>query len=270
MMFHCSPPQGKCEWVHLKDFVAHFNALYGTEYNRSRCLDVENSSEKEPEVLVDDPGRAPMVIERKSVAWPPGHFSYHSKEHYLSDCILDSLGYLFRDSVYQLVTNERSLRGKTQRKVKKIAERIESIVLSNLTSVKSPCGIGSREPIPWRLRRLAPHEMDESTPATGLGVTVRGEWFRGGTPSEMLLSFKDAKDGYVEEFERAANNAAEKFVKYADCTKLLLVQFYGDGSVWLGYEEIVEIIQSAKLPTLIDQVWVARQDWVSPAYYKIA
>ncbi len=268
MMFHCSPPQGKCEWVHLKDFVAHFNALHGPRYILSRCLDVNNSSEKEPEVLLEAPGCVPVVIEHKSVAWPPYHLCYHSNEHHLGELLFARLGGLFRDALYKMTFDPAYLNGKSKKKIETIAEQILGTVLSNLPMAKSQSGIGSSVPVPWHLRPVSHRERNETYPEVGLGIFFESEGFQVDTPDKILL--KKLKKGYAEEFERLANNAAEKFAKYDYCIKLLVVQFYGDGSSWVEDEEIIEIIHSAKLPTLIDQVWVARQDWVSEYDYEIA
>ena len=265
MMFHCSPPQGKCEWSRLRNFATHFNTLYGTGYTLSRCLDVNNRSEKEPEVLLEAPGCVPVVIECKSVSWPPDHLSDHSKEHYLGELLFAQLGGRFQDALYKITFDPAYLKGRKKKEIETIVEQTSGTVLTNMPMAKSQSGIGSSLPVPWHLRPISHWERDETYPEVGLGIFFESEGFRADTPDKIL-----PKKGYAQEFDRAAKNAAEKFVKYADCTKLLLVQFYGDGSVWLGDKEIVEIIQSAKLPTLIDQVWVAREDWVSEYDYEIA
>lgn len=72
-----------------------------------------------------------------------------------------------------------------------------------------------------------------------------------------------ARAGCASEFERSAQAAAEKFAKNTHCLKLFLVQFCGDGSAWLQDEDVVELIKSAHLPVVIDQVWIACPEWVS-------
>ncbi len=270
MIFSCLPPQGKCEWQHLRGFVSHLNTIDGKSYTRSRCLDVENRKGEEPEVLLESPNEISVVIERKSVVWPREYLRDHGNEHCLGDIVFARLDDLFRDSAYQLAYNEVSLKGKKKREVEEIAKQITSTVLSDLTGAKSPRGIGNRKPIPWRLRPLDPRERNESTPEVGLGITVWGEIEPDYTPSEILQRQAVAKSGYAREFERAAKKAARKFVSYSDCLKLLLVQFYGSSSLLVLEEDIIDVIQSAQLPNLIDQVWVAQQDWISLDDYEIA
>ena len=206
-----------------------------------------------------------MIIERKSVVWPRGeYFSDHRNEHDLHDLFLSRirlLGNPFTDSAYQLTVNARSLKGKKKREVERFAEQIADIVLSDEITAKSPRGIGNREPIPWRFRPLSRGERDETVPETGIGLVVWEEAEPSG-PSEIRQRIETAKAGYATEFERSGQAAAEKFVKYSHCQKLFLVQFCGHGSDWLQDEDIVEIIKSAPLPEVIDQVWLACPEWV--------
>ena len=263
MIFPCSPTQEKCEWAHLRGFVDHYNSAYGKAYTRSECLDVERRNTKQPELLLEAPGEIPIVLEHKSVIWPPKHMSDHSNEDYLWNRICQQLGDQFKDSLYKLIVNAESLKGKRKREVEGFAEQIAQVVLSDETKAKSQRGIGDQKPIPWCFLPLLAHERDEIVPETGIGLEVR-------LPPEIFQSVGIAKSGYTKEFERLAKDTAEKFAEYADCLKLLLVQFYGDSSFILGEEDVIEIIRSVQLPEVIDQVWLAQPDWVSEYEYEVA
>ena len=272
MIFSCFPPEGKCEWAYLIDFVAQFNAIYRTAYTRSKCLDVENSTGKEPELLLEAPGKKKsIVIERKSVVWPRNYFSDHHNEHYLFDHFVSKLSLPcnpFNDSVYQLIFSTQGLTGKGKKEVISYAEQIAHIVLSDQPNAKSQRGIGRREPILWRFRPLSPQERDETVPETGIGYLAEDPW-EALEPSRIRQKTEMAWAGYAKEFTRLSEDAAEKFAKYTDCMKLLLVQFYGDG-LSVSDEAVTKIIQSAQLPEMIDQVWLAHQKWVSPNDHEIA
>ena len=84
----------------------------------------------------------------------------------------------------------------------------------------------------------------------------------------MVREFGRAKSGYAEQFQRSAVAAAKKFKKYGDCQKFLLVQFCGP--IPFKDEDMAAIVQSAQLPETIDQVWVAREEWVNAWDYEIA
>ena len=109
VIFGCLVPSGHCEWFHLRDFVVKFNAICGTSYVRSACLDVygeENQhpgqTPKRPELLLECEGEVPIVIERKAVVWPSTHQRDHSKEHQLLDDVANSVREEFSDKLYEL------------------------------------------------------------------------------------------------------------------------------------------------------------------------
>lgn len=314
MIFPCFPPTGECEWFYIRDFVDHYNNLYGKTYRLSACLEKEIRNERVPEVLLESPGDTPIVIERKSVVWPrKDFFSNHHKGHYLHEQFVGrirSQSNSFSDSAYALFVRESFLKGRKKREVKGLAERIADIVLGDQTTAKSRFGIGGQEalpkhsdpvspqqrkkkwnvnglqeqmpeiimtgrfipkskhascdrrPIQWWFRRLHPGERDETVPGTGIDFIVV-EDKEHPEPSETDQVTGPARAGYTSEFECSANAAAEKFVNYAHCLRLFLVQFFGDGSEYLRDEEMTKIICSAKLPETIDQVWVACPNWVS-------
>ena len=209
MIFSCFPPDEKCEWNHLSGFVARYNDMFGTAYRRSACLDVETRDEKEPELLMEAPGENPIVIERKSVVWPPEYFSDHRNKHDLLRFFVDrvpSAGNPLAYSAYQLIVDEESLKGKTKKQVSKLAEQIAAVVLSDKRAAKSASGVSSRTPIPWCFRPVLPQERDRTVPETGIGIIIIGE---DPEPSEILQRIEAAKSGYAKEFDRLAQAAAE-------------------------------------------------------------
>ena len=97
-------------------------------------------------------GESSIVIERKSIVWPPGneYLADHHKSHQLLEDFVRRLkqrGNPFAESAYQLVVNDRDLKGKGKKEVTRIAEQIADVVWSNEPNVKSQSGIGKRDPI---------------------------------------------------------------------------------------------------------------------------
>ena len=273
MIFTCFPPRGKCEWAHLIGFVREYNEMHKKAYIRAACLDVEEHSSKEPEVLLEAPGDISIVIERKAVVWPRDYFSNHANMHdflKLFNAVMDDR---FEDSLYQLTITPDSLQGKTKKQIKDDAERLAGIVKANQMSAKSSRGIGQDKPRWWRFRPLATHERDYSTPDAGVGInvvkTLWSIWSSDNSQEEYEEEYEVVKAGYSDEFERTASAAVEKFTNYADHLKLLLVQFHGEGDSVLDDEDEIAIIQSAELPIGIDQVWLARPDWVNAYDFEI-
>ena len=266
MVFSCLPPQTDCEWANLRDFVVVFNADHKTSYGREECLD-KDPTQKQPEVLLRAPGERDIVIECKSVVWPETYYRFHSHEHRLDELVSGLVGHAFRDKMYELAYHEESLKGVTRRDVDRYAEQIAGAILSNLCQAKSRA-ISSKDPIPWNFRPLETCELYEGE-SIGIrfNVAVQSMLWEGTSVYSQRL--EALKAGYTGEFQRTLERAAPKFEEYADCLKLLLVQFCGEGSTILFEEDLIEIIGAASLPPLIDQVWLACEDWVNDYYCRI-
>ncbi len=266
MVFSCLPPQTDCEWANLRDFVVDFNADHETAYAREECLD-KDTTRKQPEVLLRAPGERDIVIECKSVVWPKAYYRSHSHEHHLDERVSDLVGHAFRDKMYELAYHEDSLKGVRRRDVDWYAEEIAQTILSNLGQAKSGV-ISSKVPIPWSFRPLAPHELYEDE-TTGIRFHVALGSMPWEEPSDYSQRLEALKAGYAGAFQRTLEKAVPKFEGYADCLKLLLVQFCGEGSNMLFEEDLIEIIEAASLPPLIDQVWLACEEWKSDYYCRI-
>ena len=271
MIFTCFPPQGKCEWANLIGFVREYNRMYNKAYVRAACLDVEEHNSKEPEVLLEAPGGISIVIERKAVVWPRHYFSDHANMHdflKLFNAVMDDR---FRDSLYQLMVTPDSLNGKTKRQIKDDAEQLAAIVMANQTSARSSVGIGQDKPTWWRFRPLSIYERADFAPnAAGVGINVMESVWSIWSSDDSQEDYEVVEAGYSGEFERAASAAVEKFTNYGDHLKLLLVQFDGEGGSVLEDEDEISIIQSAGLPERIDQVWLARHEWVNASDFEVA
>ena len=264
-MFSCLPIGNAHEWCMLREFVGQYAKLSGKSYHVVHFPEVVNRNTKEPEVLLEareDGGR--VVIERKSIVPPmDGRFmANHRNGHDLFDCFLqqmDSYGLDYSDTLYRLSVRQRDLNNKRKQEIPKIAEQIASGVLLDWESVAlTDWDVGGETPIWWEFRTMMPGERDFDDPDTGIVYTVNV----GSTLSKSPDMIEQERLGYVKEFEHQAARAAEKFVQYADCRKLLLVQFFGEMVSGVGDEEIIEIIRAAHLPKEIDEVWVAREQWV--------
>ena len=269
MVFCCFPAGSKCEWDHLKDFVAQYNEANDKAYTRTACLDVGERQTKQPELLLEADGETPIVIEHKSIVWPPAYFSDHDNEHLLGKLVASSVGDLFRDSVYEFEFLEKSLKSKRKRQVEEFAGQIACILRSNEVLARSQMGLSRKNSIPWRFHALSPMERDEASWKNGIVTTVTSGTWSAGLAEILNGDDEAAKAGFSGQFEIAAANASEKFNEYSHCLKFLLVQFHGDSSFTLDDDELVEIIRSANLPEMVDQVWVARKDWVSADDYEL-
>ena len=268
MVFWCFPPTIKCEWSDLRHFVDHYNATHGKSYTRKACLDVEIRDRKAPELLLESPGETPIVIERKSVVWPPEYLSSHSNEHQLFQHVVRPLADAFRCGAYELTVRADYLKGKSKSVISNLAEQIIREVLSDSANARMRRGIRGSGLIPWSFRPLASEELDTSESLTGIRVSFT-EPVKFDDPPEILEDSNEARAGYARKFESAAKGAAGKFEEYSECLGILLVQFHGDDS-FLEDEDIIQVIKSAQLPDVVDQVWLAQHDWVSEDEHMVA
>ena len=265
MMFSCLPIGSAHEWCMLRHFVDQYSELHGKAYRVVSFPELVSRNTKEPEVLLEalkDGGR--VAIERKSVVQrlDPRYMENHSNEHFLFECFqkqLDSDGFDYTDTLYCLIYHERDLNGRKRQEVRGIAGQIATTVLRNRERLnESVLGIVEDTPIPWQFRIVEPRERDYTDPDSGIGYSVNVENPFNNSPEKI----EKERLGYAKEFQYQAGKAAEKFIAYATCRKLLLVQFFGHAIGGVGDEEIIEIVKSAQLPAAIDEVWVAREEWV--------
>lgn len=277
VLFCCLPPDTKCEWANLQRFVDDYNSAHGTAYSHTDCLDVSERNSPQPEVLLDAPGEQSLVVERKSVAWPPGeYFADHRHERELANLVLDQIHTAdgsFSESLFELTVPAAALKGKTKGEIRAAARQIADQIRSSRDAAKSQRGVADRQPIPWHFGPARSVDEDERQSGAWLRVqVVDAELDFGSSPDEFRRQRKSAREGYAAEFRRCAEAATKKFAAYGHCRRVLAVQFFG--SSWMADRvsdnELVEIVRTGEISTAIDEVWVAYHEWVSASDYEVA
>ena len=196
------------------------------------------------------------------------YYRDHEHEHHLAERLSELLIGMCRDRAYELSYHESSLKGRKRSEVERYAKRIAREIRSNRSQAEYR-GVSGKEPIPWSFRPLGVHEINQDEPATGIRVTVDVRSIFEMNPTEYERTVAAAKAGYGHEFRRTLQSAAPKFREFSDCLRMLLVQFCGEGSTILREEDLIDIMKSASLPTQIDEVWLAWQDWEDDHSYKL-
>lgn len=265
MLFSCKPPPQKCEWDILRNFVAHYNRVYDKSYTHSECLDRNNSTEPEPELLLEAIGETPIVLERKAVVWPYLYIRDHSNEHLFFDIIQDLLGNEFRDNPYRLLIGAIYLKSKKKKEIEKMAQSIARTILSNIDKVKRDSGFSFTEPFAWLVHPTPFEQRDETSHNAGLSLIIT-EDFSQEVPS--LSQQGETQKGLCATLEQKAEEAARKFESYRNCIKIFIVEFYSDDPI-ITDEYIIKTVRSARIPAIIDQVWVAKPEWASEEKYEI-
>lgn len=276
-MFSCFNPNKrpgpKCEWQdgNLRNFVKQFNEDRGTTYALKECLDVaargtSSASDRQPEVLVTgSQGEKPMVIERKQVV-SESYAKHHANQHLIYETIPDVLLPHLNGDLYALEIDDRSLRDKTKHKVQTEVLQIADYVLARLGFVAQGHAITRKEPFQWQFGRVHAIDRNESMPDTGIGVHIKtNDVFS--RSSLSLIEKTRAK--YEELADLRLAEAAPKFETYLDHRKVVVLEFYCDW--WLfDDDDAQKIVSDARLPPLVDEVWIAIPEWVSDSDYEVA
>jgi hypothetical protein len=208
-----------------------------------------------------------MVVERKQVA-AESYARHHGNLHVLYDVIPDALAPHLGDALYSLEVGDEGLRDKRQKEVRAAAREIADAVIANLGRVKGGASVGGPRPFPWRFGRVPPHAREEGAPEVGVGVQVHGSAAPADEPEAFLRQVEEAYAETKGVLERLLADAARKFVPYADHLKVVVLEFYGDTDL-LGEDEVKRMVGEAELPALVDEVWVARQEWTSACDYDL-
>ncbi len=261
-MFSHYQRHGKCEWREggLDKFVSHYNRENGTSYALTECLDILRTggrTEPKPEVLVTDAnGSRRMVIERKSVVWPPYYILRHQNEHDFANVIWQRTKGRFQDDCYELTVSAEELGKLDSHTVKQIALEIGSILAENPSSIP----LRSSTPVPWHFHRA--NTYDDYGTRKGIVVIQQ---------DPMMTTFEDfnrdeAIVGTAAAMERELAEAAIKFIGYEAARKVVLLDFYGNE---LCEEDIPPMLESIALPQTIDEIWMTKCDWVSEDDFEI-
>jgi hypothetical protein len=260
MFSHYEYP-GKCEWIGggLDAFVRHYNENCGTAFSLTACLDIvkiSGQTPKAPEVLLTDTTTGKqMVIERKSVVWPPNYIHRHRLGHEFADAIWKKTRGRFHDAAYVLTVNTGEFEQLSRKAIQDAAESIGEII-AGIDAGNLP--VRRNAPIQWSCRLAYPGEEEEDR--KGLTITQQ-QWMSFDDPDDS-----EAQSGTTTEIEVQLDAAAKKFEDYSGCQMLVLLDFYGED---IFEDDIPPLLKMIEIPPVIDEVWRTICDWISPDDYGI-
>ncbi|MFB2838277.1 hypothetical protein [Floridanema evergladense] len=266
MVFNCfrdakiKGKKDKCEWEegNLRDFVAQFNQTFGSKYLLVECLD-KDTTQKQPEVLLQWEGHQNMVIERKTIVYPPNYYDLHQRWHKFFDEFKkfydERLKSVLPEDVWQLELKVENLPNKDE-EIEEVAKKVVDIILEKWNKGQYLGKIRSLVPMPWCFQSLPVIERDENTPNSGIFIC---EWR---TPildleDENIDPFSKAAKYVENEISRLIKKAEPKFINYADCLRILILEPCGDIDLIPDPWAIAESIHKAPKPANIDQIWIA-------------
>jgi hypothetical protein len=249
----------KCEWhAGLDDFIAHYNKKHTTNYALSECLDVKRTgdrTEQQPEVLViDSQTGEKMVIERKSVVWPPTYLLQHQNGHEFAEIVWQRTKGRYEDTCYELRVSGKELSKLNQASVRRFALEIAEVVFTLESSM-----IPTRRTVPlhWTFRQADHGEYEDRR-----GIVVIQQ-------DRTTLGDFDTKPpavGTATEIAKQLTQAAPKFSAYSHARRVVLLDFYGDS---LFEDDIPPLLHRTSVPDCIDEIWMTTREWISEDDYEI-
>jgi hypothetical protein len=189
---------------------------------------------------------------RESLQW-------HTTEHEFYQGVYDATASLFRDNAYELSVIDTNLLVGKRRMVEILGELREQLTKAK-SALASSSAVLISHPMQCRLRLVLKHQRDFDQPQSGL--TVQIDIPRG-------IDYEAIRVGAAVGLDQELREAARKFQSYAGCLRIVLVTFRGDTED-LPDEMLKEIVETANLPSSIDQVWITRQKWLSLDEWQVA
>lgn len=250
MMFTCFR-DGKCEWLKgLKDFTSQFNEEFGENYDLSQCLDISDSSKKQPEVLLESSGSVPMVIECKKIVCPPDYYKNHRTFHDVFSCLQnlyrEKLEPKLKNGAYRLWIEKDDLYKIKKKDILKVLSQILDQIEHNIKVFEKHQRITGKIPVAWCFELVNDDEYE-----SGIGLSCMQ--YRD-TPS---INWPNIEKEVSDQIQKYLKSASAKFKPYNDCLKVLVVELCGD--IWSLPlpDQLGMIINSMAIPSEVDQIWLA-------------
>jgi len=203
----------------------------------------------QPEASYEDAATGRMlVIERKSLIWPPNFGQQHSSSHEVADIIDKELapaldaGRAYRLTLRDDLTGRRpELRRYAASVAQAIKQRLEAVHHGETVRARWP----NRE---WLFCEEPASERDFAEPTTGLV-------FQFDVPHSDL-DYGVVSDGLKAEWKRLITAARRKFEQHQSAKCVLVIDPYADVR-WSTDQTWRLILNSHDIPTNIHEIWVS-------------
>jgi len=270
MTFYCFRDE-KCEWnKQIRDFTIEYNKQFGTNYNLSKCLDISNEKEAQPEaqpeVLLEDKHEKPIVIECKKLVWPKEYFKKHRLIHNFDNTFRKSfyqfIAPLLVPDYYQLGVNEYDITKQKEKQIDFIATSVakqikECIEKENKTDFKKSFLTGKFNNIPWSFTCLDDHEHDFNIPAFKPQLKLYFAFDDFQILNPYTKKSPEFQNHIYQQILTYINKTQKKFEIYSDHIKILILELCGYPFSPLDRDVVDDLINNIKIPSYINQIWVA-------------
>jgi hypothetical protein len=245
----CFPSSKECERQYTEPFVNFLNSTEGTSFRHTACLDRNNRTSPQPEALyTDQSNQRELVIERKSLVWPPDYFLIHRNDHILAEALCKELRKPNDGSPINIEISHCPMMRKKE--IQAIASAIASDINENLASVLSGHSIrGNERGLSW-ICNANPDDRDYDEPEMGLRISTLSAIQA--VPLDSLLAL------LTETLARTK----DKLLAFTEARCILLVESYGDLAI-AENENLKETFEKINVPEEIDEVWQALEEPIS-------
>jgi len=211
-----------------------------------------------------------MVIEHKTVIYPPNAPELWRMQHRFSYSVMKRLSPYFRDALYTLSINAESLR-KTRIVVDSLLDEIVGTILAEQDQIRQLGRIRSKSQISWSFRRILEEKIIADTPQFGVIVDISCSYDPFEEEVEIIRRrYDDALRGISDIFIKRLQDTTKKFFAYPNAQRVMVVQFHTDESVLVTDEDVIKMIQETQIPPTIDEIWIANPEWISQEEFEIA
>lgn len=220
----CLVKSGGCERGATDALVGHLNRLQKTRYAYRSCLDVVHRETPQPETLyVDESADKFLVIETKSIIWPPNYAAGHAHDHFVADEISKQLASIEFKKLYCLQLPWLIDGNKVE--LRAFSNDVAAHIKRRYLSLKPGRAIGS-DHVPgrtWAFYLQPDEDSDEDGPLSGIYYTWR---YHG--DSETLMKPDGPPMELKKAFETIYDSCVRKFAEHLEKRRILLLRPYGD------------------------------------------
>ena len=247
----CLPRKCRCgdfEQRRLGPFLTHYNRVRGTDYVFERRLDATGPKPQPEAAYKDSRTGHELVIERKSLIWPPDFAQLHTTSHAIAAMIDSQLNSVLDPQRAYRLTLQDDVHGSPDEILdyaasvtRAIAKRIDSVHRGKRLRASWP----NRE---WQFCEEALYERDFTEPSTGLIVVFETH--------QSELDYGEVSDRFIAEWQRLLAAAERKFNSHESATRVLVIDPYAD-VMWSTDATWQTLITSAPIPSNIDEIWMS-------------
>ena len=247
----CLPKSYDCEHQVTNPFVEYLNCLRNTSFIHVSCLDKVRRSVKKtpstPDVLYrDEQTGQPLVIEHKSLIWPPELAKRHQNDHYLVDELLLLLEPEIVDGPFALELPH--LLDASKNEIKAFAKDIATTIAKAKDSLLSGTIISSSKAGRcWRISQVNLYDIRSLEAGIFFPMSPLDEKNSSRTriPRAKVLS-------------ELLSNAAKKFVTYGNAQRIVRLEVIGETALTF---RMGKLLKRETVPEGIDEVWIALYDY---------